>query len=222
MYEIRCNWEKWPYKGTDEQKIKVGFNVFFYYYPKKVRMALWEYDVWEMLNDDNKLTYIQLWAEAINEMHLYPFGSLDEVAEYLIKNEGYSYRDLVSVGYDSVNYINPYDDIWVWDYEGTLRSYANFDEYLRDFKELYDWDDFEHWATNPYGYGNGSKEALKTVLQCKNIGVHLDYFEMLGDYFGAFPNQLTGEKRDWFIRRIKSVYQVGDVEAERILADEGE
>lgn len=221
MYEIRCNWEKWPYKGTDEQKIKVGFSVFFYYYPKKVRTALWEYDVWEMLDDDNKLTYIQLWAKGINDMHSYPFGSLDEVAEYLVKNEGYSYRDLVSVGYDSVNHINPYDDIWVWNYEGTLCSYANFAEYLEDFKDVGEWDDFVRWATNPYG--NGSKEALKTVLQCKNIGVHLDYFEMLGDYFGAFcTDQLMGEKRDWFIRRIKSVYQVGDIEAERILANEKE
>jgi hypothetical protein len=220
MYETAIGWKNWPYKGTDVQKIKVGFNVFFYYYPKKVRMALWEYDVWEMLDDDNKLIYIQLWAESINEMHLYPYGSLAEIAEYLIKNEGYSYRDLVSVGYDSVNHINPDDDIWVWDYEGTLCSYANFDEYLRDFKELYDWDDFEHWAMNPYG--KVSKEALQTVLQFKNIGVHLDYFEMLGDYFGGFPDQLTGEKRDWFIRRIKAVYQVGDVEAERILTNEEE
>lgn len=216
MYDISYDWQDWPYKGTDKMKVKAGLEAFFTYYPKKVRKALWWYDVWTMLDDDNKLAYVQEWAKANTDMHVYPFGSLDEVAEYLINNEGYSYRDLVSVGYDSVNHISLYDDIWVWTYEGELRSYSDFNEFLQDFKEFDDWDNFVNWATQPYGYGN-PKYVLKRVLQLKNVGVHLDYMEMLGDYFGAFLDQLTGEKRDWFILRIKTVYQVGDEEAEQIL-----
>lgn len=222
MYEISIPWQKWPYKGTDEMKIKAGFDVFFYFYPKKVRKALWAYDVWEMLDDENKMAYVQLWAESINDMHLYPFNSLDEAAEYLFKNEGYSCRALISTGYNSVNYISPYDDVWRWNYDWKLHSYANFDEFLQDFKEFDDWDAFVNWANNPYGYGHGSQKALKKVLKLQDIGVHLDYMEMLGDYFGAFPDLLTGEKRDWFIRRIKAVYQVGAFEAERILTNEEE
>ena len=55
--------------------------------------------------------------------------------------------------------------------------------------------------------------ALKAV----ETGVHLDYIEMLGDYFGPILEKLEGEKHDWFIRRLMQVYQVGNREAETIM-----
>nr|DAO80587.1 MAG TPA: hypothetical protein [Caudoviricetes sp.] len=213
-YEVEM--EQWPYKGTGKKLLEQGFGTFFHWYPKKVRMALWEYDVWDCLwNENSQITYVQTWAEARNDMHLYPFTSLDELADYLIKEEGYSYSDLVLLGYDSVNKIDPLDAIWVWGDDGVLHSYTGWIDYLEDFKDFGEWDDFIRWATNPYG--NNALEALKTALKAVEIGVHLDYIEMLGDYFGPFLDKLTGDKRDWFIRRIKLVYQVGDEDAERIL-----
>lgn len=217
MYELP--FDKWPYKGTDANLLEKGFETF-YLYPEKVREALWRYDVWDNLCNEDQLTYVQTWAEATDNMHSYPFTSLDALADYLIKEEGYTYSDLVTMGYDSVDKINPNDDIWVWDYDGVLRSYSIWIDFKIDFIDFGEWDAFIRWATN--AYGNNAVKALKKALKNPKNCVHLDYIEMLGDYFGPSLGKLTGEKRDWFIRRIKSVYQVGDVEAERILADEEE
>ena len=217
MYETAIGWKNWPYKGTNKDLLEKGFNAFWFWYPKKVRKALWQYDLWEYLCDnDNQMAYVQMWAEATNDMHSYPFGSLDALAEYLIREEGYSYGDLIAVGYDSVNKIDPSDEVWVWEYDGELRSYANWSDFVQEFM-LDDgcWDDFVNWAINRLG--NGSQEAFKKALQFKDHGAKMDYMEMLGDYFGPFLEKLTGDKRDWFIRRIKDVYQVGEDEAERIL-----
>lgn len=210
-YEVEM--EQWPYKGTDKALLGNGFNCIYYWWPKKVAIALWKYDVWDNLwNKNTQINYVKRWARATNDMHSYPFTSLDELANYLIKEEGYSYRDLITMVYDSVHQIVPDDDMWVWDYDELLHSYPRWTDYLEDFKDLGNWDNFILWATNPY-----SVEVLKRALKAKETGVHLDYMEMLGDYFSPFLEELTGEKRDWFIRRIKSVYQVGEEEAERIL-----
>lgn len=214
-YEVEM--EQWPYKGTDEALLENGFNCFFHWWPKKVAIALWEYDVWDNLwNNETQITYVQTWAKSINDMHIYPFTSLDELADYLIKEEGYSYRDLVTLGYDSVNAINPDDDIWVWNYDGELRSYATFGSFLQDFYEYGGWDNFIRWATNAYEHS--TRMTLKMALKSGHESlVHLDYIELLGDYFGPFLEKLTGDKRDWFIRRIKSVYQIGEEDAEKVL-----
>lgn len=213
-YEVEM--EQWSYKGTDKNLLANGFNCFYYYWPKKVAIALWKYDVWGNLwNKDAQITYVQTWAWAINDMHSYPFTSLNQLAHYLIKEEGYSYADLVTLGYDSVNAIEPTDKIWVWEYDCSLRSYAKWTNFLWDFDDHGNWDAFVSWATN--AYGNSSVEAFKMALKVKENGVHLDYMEMLGDYFGPMLHKLEGEKHDWFIRRIMQVYQVGTLEAEDIL-----
>ena len=213
-YEVEM--EQWPYKGTDKNLLSNGFNCFYYYWPKKVVMALWKYDVWGCLwNKDAQIAYIQTWAKATNDMHVYPFTNLDELAGYLIKEEGYAYTDLITMGYDSVNNINPTDSIWVWEYDCSLRSYSRWVDFLNDFDEYGEWDAFVSWATD--AYGNKSVEALKKALKVKETGVHLDYIELLGDHFGPRLAQLMGDKHDWFIRRIMEVYQVGTLDAEWIL-----
>lgn len=212
-YEVEM--EQWPYKGTNKDLLKNGFNCFFYWWPKKVAIALWQYDVWGNLwNKKAQITYVQTWARATNDMHSYPFTSLDELAHYLIKEEGYTYADLITMGYDSVNAIEPTDAIWVWEYDCSLRSYAKWTDFMGDFDDYGNWDAFVSWATN--AYGNNSVEALKRAIKARETGVHLDYIEMLGDYFGPMLHKLEGEKRDWFIRRIMQVYQVGNLEAEWI------
>ena len=213
-YEVEM--EQWPYKGTDKALLDKGFNAFWFWYPKKVRKALWKYDVWDNLCNADRIAYIQTWADATNDMHSYPFTSLDELAEYLIKEEGYSYRDLVTLGYDSVNTIDPNDDIWVWEYDCSLRSYSRWTDFMQDFDEYEGWDNFISWATNVYKHS--ARVTLKLALKSGHESlVHLDYIELLGDYFGPFLEKLTGDKRDWFIRRIKSVYQIGEDDAEKVL-----
>lgn len=216
MYETAIGWKNWPYKGTNKDLLEKGFETF-YLYPKKVRKALWKYDLWDDLwDDDNQMAYVQMWAEATNDMHSYPFNSLDALAEYLIREEGYSYGDLIAVGYDSVNNIDPSDEVWVWEYDGELRSYASWADFVQEFM-LEDgcWDVFIDWAVN--ARLDSSENALKKALQFEDHGAKMDYMEMLGDYFGPFLDKLEGDKRHWFIRRIKLVYQVGDEDAERIL-----
>lgn len=189
-YEVEL--EQWPYKGTDATLLEDGFNCFFHWYPKKVAVALWKYDVWGNLWDkEAQITYVQTWAE-----------------------EGYSYADLVTLGYDSVNNIDPTDEIWVWEYDCSLHSYSRWTDFLNDFDEFGSWYAFVSWATN--AYGNNSVEALKMALKVKETGVHLDYIELLGDHFGPMLHKLEGEKHDWFIRRIMQVYQVGPLAAEWI------
>ena len=216
MYETTIGWKNWPYKGTNKDLLKKGFETF-YLYPKQVRKALWMYDLWDDLcDDDNRMAYVQMWAEATNKMP-YPFNSLDEVAEYLIREQGYSYGDLIAVGYDPVNNIDHNDDVWVWNYGGELRSYATWTYFMHEFMmdDYYYWDDFIDWAVN--ARLDSSEDALKKALQFKDHGAKMDYMEMLGDYFGPYLDKLEGDKRQWFIRRIKAVYQVGDEDAERIL-----
>ena len=213
-YEVER--EQWPYKGTDATLLGNGFNCFFYYYPKKVTKALWKYDIWDNLwNEKAQIAYVQTWAKSINDMHSYPFTSLDELVHYLIKKEGYSYRNLFMLGYDSVNELNPDDDILVLEYGCFVRSYSKWMDFMQDFDAYGNWDAFIAWATNPYG--DNSVAALKKALKAKETGVHFDYIEMLGDHFGPDLEKLTGDKREWFIRRIKDMYKVGEDEAERIL-----
>lgn len=207
MMKYEVDMEQWPYKGTNKDMLAKGFNCFYYWWPKKVARALWKYDVWGNLwNKKAQINYVQTWARATNDMHAYPFTSLEELAHYLIKEEGYSYADLVTLGYDSANNIEPTDEIWVWDYDCSLRSYAKWTDFMWDFDEAGNWDAFVRWATN--AYGNNSVEALKKALKAKDSGVHLDYIEMLGDYFGPMLHKLEGEKHDWFIRRGISIRHI--------------
>ena len=213
MYELSL--DKWPYKGTDTALLKKGFNCFYYYWSKKVAMALWKYDIWWSLWNEDQITYVQTWARATNNMHVYPFTSLDELTTYLLNEEGYSPSKLVTLVYDSVNQIDPTDEFWVWGYDCSLRSYSRWIDFRWDFFEVNEWDTFISWVTNPYG--DNSVQALKTALKTTELGVHLDYIEMLGDYFGPDLEKLTGDKHDWFIRRIRQVYHVGNEDAESIL-----